>query len=518
MKATLFNVTGYAQQGLNSDLPAVDLPAGFITYGNNFRMEKGAYQSVYGADEMIASIASFTPGHIFPYTRDDIQFIVACGRSHVKAYNGTSWTGIDSVAGYSIAAGGEYYWNSCLLGNIPIINNPSHVPEYWSPQSVSQVMQPLDFDAGNTWSAMSYKCRVMRSHGNYLFALNMTESAVEMPDTFRWSHPADVNGLPFTWDETDLSAVAGKAAVGGDSGRLLDGLTLKGGFVLYSDFAINVLYPDALFVWRKEQAVSGVGILATNCVCEVNGVHYFISKDDLCVFNGNQVKSIAENRIRKMFIDRTNFNYKDLCHVFSNYKHKEVWFCVPADNNTTPSLAFVYNWEDGSWGIRDLPSGVARMCIGFKVVASNVWSAMPDAWSIVNDVWSQDAYVDTLPIGILNSNGATYSLDDEEAAVDAASTIIRSNLPIQGVEGVNTITRLYPKVHGDGAFNIAIGSQDFIDAPIRWQDPVTFDSTTDRSIPVRTTGALHAYRIESIGSGTWKIAGLDIEYSPSGIR
>jgi hypothetical protein len=82
----------------------------------------------------------------------------------------------------------------------------------------------------------------------------------------------------------------------------------------------------------------------------------------------------------------------------------------------------------------------------------------------------------------------------------------------------STIVAAYPKIEGIGDVLITLGSQDYPNAPIRWKPPVTFTPGRQRKINVRTTGALHAFKIESIGPGQFTMSGIDFEYAPAGFR
>jgi len=73
-------------------------------------------------------------------------------------------------------------------------------------------------------------------------------------------------------------------------------------------------------------------------------------------------------------------------------------------------------------------------------------------------------------------------------------------------------------MYGSTPMRIRVGSQDRAGGVVRWKDWVEFDPSTDRKIDVRTTGALHCYRIESIGTGKFRFAGIDIEYEVDGVR
>ena len=82
-----------------------------------------------------------------------------------------------------------------------------------------------------------------------------------------------------------------------------------------------------------------------------------------------------------------------------------------------------------------------------------------------------------------------------------------------------TITRVYPHIEGSSDVEIRFGSQQNAGGEILWAgDLRTFRPGRDRKIDVRTTGELHAYEIRASGTDYFNLTGMDIEYSPAGVR
>lgn len=516
-KRTISSIAG---KGLNFDIDPTDLPIDVITNGNNFRIKNGRIESVVAA-ESISSTTNIYPGYVASIkTSTDILTAIA-GRTGVKCYDGATWTDISSVAGYAgLAAGDEFLWSSCVLGNIPIFNNFSHVPEYWSPVDAGQILQPLKFDAGNTWTAKGYRAKVIRSHGQYLFALNLQEGANYLPDSYRWSHPADINGLPYTWDETDLAAVAGKSSIGGNSGAIVDGLSLRDAFIIYSEKAINALYLSGdEFIWRKVPISSEYGLAAKDAIVEISGVHFFIAQDDICTNDGSNIISLTKNRIKTSIANRTNFQYIGRSFAFHYLAENEIWFCIPSDNNTVPSLAYIYNYRDDTWATRDLPTNTAFISYGVKLDAVLTWDGDPNTYDTELLPWSWRAYAAQLPLGVLNTATELLSVDDPKASTFLQIHVERTSFNLKDdYQMYETITRLYPKFSGKSILNFQIGSQDSPMAPIRWQQPSTFNIAAQRVIDRPTTGCLHSYKIYGMPTTKFTFNGMTIEYTTTGER
>ena len=511
-------------KGLALDPQPWSLPPEFITNGRNFRIFAGAIQNSGGEVLWSTAPVAFNPGHLFHVGSTSGDFWIVMGRDEVYAFDGTTWTEISSTAGYAgLALDDELLWTAAMLGQIPVINNPQSVPEYWDPVSAGQILQPLDFDSSNTWLAKGFHAQIFRSHRNFLFALNLEEGGTEFPDSYRWSHPADINGLPVTWDETDDAFLAGKAALGGDGGIIIDGLSLRDAFAIYSESAIDILdFTGDEFVWRRRELSSSSGLLSRNSIAEVKGVHFLLSEGDIIRNDGNKIESIIHNRIASDFsssIDQTNF---DKSYVIRNNEQKEVWFCIPESGATFPNLAFIYNWRDDSWAIRELtPTGIVYSATGSQSIAVETWDGFVGNWDDAIAKWGSTAVspLNETLVSLDRDNETLYLVDTSTVPDnDFQFTIERTDFPLLGDKQVTTITRVYPHIESESPVNIEIGSQQFPGGPITYKSAVVFNPSTDRKIDIRTTGELHCWRITALGKAAISMSGMTIEFVRAGLR
>ena len=523
MKKTLL-IRDIGVRGLNTDLSPSELPPEFITQGVNFRVDGTSITSSSSFDAFSTATAHFNAGHVRAVGGVGGDFWLVPGRSAVYSFDGATWNDVSSTAGYaSIGVDDELLWTSCMLGSIPIINNPQGNPEYWSPQSGGQIMQPLLFSAGTTWAAASKSFQVIRSHNNFLFALNLVEGGVEQPSSYRWSHPADINGLPFTWDETDASGLASIEQILGDSGHIVDGLSLRNSFCIYSERGINILdFTGDEFVFRNRELSSTYGLLNRNSIVEVEGIHYFLGDGDIFMNDGNSVRSIVHNKIRTRLTSQMNVDKFSRSFVVKNNADKEVWFCIPEGTSDYPNTAFIYNWVDDSWAIKDLPDNIAYADYGGVSVAPITWTTVQGTWNTTKLKWgSQNSTpLNDTVIGIDTSDSSLVILNPllSSGSADLASRIERTNFPLDGHERVTTLTQLIPHMRGSEDVSIQVGSQQYFGGPILWETAVTFNPATDRKIDVRSTGLLHCWRIDSLGTGSWSLSGMTFTYTTGGLR
>ncbi len=512
---------------INSDLTKMDLPVENITDGQNFLIDGDKLVSSRRHDTWTSPPTPINAGHLQPVSIAGSKFWMTLGRAAINVYDGANWSDISSAVGYaSLGVDDELNWNSAMLGSIPIINNIQHVPEYWSPQDVNQILQPLDFSAGNSWADVAKSFKVIRSHKTFLFALNLVEGGIEMPNSYRWSHPADLNGLPYTWDPTDLASIASIEQIAGDSGAIVDGLSLRDSFCIYSERSITILDSgNSEFVFRARELSSTYGLINDKCIVEVAGVHYFISDDDILRNDGNTVTSIMFDLIQDRFrslVSKTAFNRS---YVELNTKNKEIYFCLPEGSATYPNTAYVYNYANNVWSFMTLPDNMAHMRFGSIAESSApplTYASVTDTHNTTNLTYNSQSESSPFTfdlVGLINNGDLVYINPDTNSLGLPTNTVFeRTDIPLEGNNKVTTLLSVYPHIESTSPLLIQFGSQDYANAPVSWKPAIIYSPSVDRKIDFRTTGSLHAYRLSSIDGGSIEYSGMTLEYASSGGR
>lgn len=527
MKTIVLNSIGH--KGLNSDMEPWGLPPEFITQGINFRTRNGALSPFSGSKQVIDAIpGGEEAGWMMNVLVASGNYWVIGTRDRLWATEGSFWYDMTDLP-YGFSEGGQFRWSGALLGQYLVTANRQGFPEYWVSALVQAKVLPLPFSPTQSWKDVGLGCAVIRSHKNFLIALNLKGSE-DSPGGYRISTAADVDGLPFTWDETDRSAIAVRGQIGSDSGEIIDGLTLRDSFILYSDDAINVLTfnPNSEFYWSRRELSTSKGLLGLNCVVEVEGKHYFITRDaDIVEFDGVQVNSILYNRISKRLLANLNTEASRASFAVVNHKMKEVWFCIPELGSETPNVGYVYNYVDSSWSIRDLPDdmvfsgyGTLPEVGGEEAESIGIWDFTQASWDNIQFTWgAEKRYVLEYVLAGAKSDGSVSLIDPggliDEEAFD--TEIIRTDYPLEGHPTNNTIVSIYPQASGD-EFSFEIGSQQLAGGPVAWNAPMTFNPGTDRKIDSRVTGELLCWRVRSIGRARFTLSGMTILYVPAGRR
>ena len=375
--------------------------------------------------------------------------------------------------------------------------------------------------SGQTWQAKGLSAKVIRCHKNFLFALNLSLSGVAQATSYRWSHPADVNALPYTWDETDLSAIAGIASVGGDMGDLVDGLTLRDNFMLYSQRGISVLsFVGGDLIWARTVLSISYGLLAKNCVVESKGYHYFLSDGDILKTDGNSIVSVLHNQMQTQLVNNIDPVYYINSFAFYNPVTFEIWFCIPQVNHTLPNIAFVINTQDDLVSMRSIPDTTTGINFGPNLQTPILWSNVLGYWEQNAKNWTYDptSIFSRTIVATNNVNSAIISLELDDAETPQNTILERLSFPLEGQEVVTTTQSVFPHIVSQDPVLIRLGSQQFVGDAVTWKEPVLFDPNTMRKVDIRTTGKLLSWRISSTGMLPFTLTGLDIQYVLNGLR
>ena len=541
-------VKDVAQHGVNTDLPEWLLPPGAFTTGFNFRIVDGFIEATgSGNDWDTAPVTSI--GLLLYVNSTSGRYWLLAGEADIYAYDGSVFNVITPAG---LIVNDKDDWTGCLLTNIPIVNTPSSAPYYWPIQSPSNLIEELPWDATRTWSDVNESCRIMRSHKQFLFAMDLQSGVNQITDGVRWSTPADIGSIPESWDHLDVTKVAGLTNLGGAGGRIIDGLSMRDAFIIYRENGISVFdYVGGQFVWQIRNMAISTGLISADSITEVKGSHFFIGDGDIYGFDGNKVTSILYGVMKDLFSALYNPATYSNCYAVKNEVRKEIWFCVPAlggfvpgvaTNATYPNVAFIYNWKEGTWGVRQITEAPAGD-YGPRVDNGDKWDDIGTGWdSQGTRTWELDptSPIDDTIVTVTDAGVLRFE-DRLDGAIDSSYTFVlfRSTLQISQEPGVTTIQSIYPsiKLVSDAAatIDIRVGSHDTpIDSPyavddyavdtrIRWKDVSTFTPDAQRKSDRKTTGEYHALYLSAVMHSTGNIsdlkyAGHVFEFVGAGLR
>lgn len=525
---SIATISDLAMGGLNGDLIPSVMNSNLLTYCKNVRSVSGGIAPFGGSSDMWSLPDMSTPYEmLYVNSATTKAWYIACGAKIFKLeanFADVTPTGMVDV-------GDGTRWSSTDLSGLPILNHPATGPLYMTEADAQ--MKSLPFDATRTWKQANQACDLIVSHKQFLFGLGVTNNGQYVPDSIRWSAPADIGGVPPTWDELDTTQVAGFTQLGGSGGSIVGAKPMRDALCIYRTNGITVVdYVGGRYVWRIRHLTSNAGLLSKDSVVDVNGTHYFISDGDVFKNDGNTIVSIADKRIKKR-MQAINKDSYDTCFAVHNPRNMEILFCVPTVLSELPNIAYVYNYINNSWFARDIPECI-KARYGIAIKQSNTWEDIKTNWDGWESSWDDDATTpfDNSVLAIVNPvvNPDDPTLNQPAKIIGLtsiiglntkpfSSIIERTDLKINNMDTTTTIQRVYPHIQGSTPVYIQIGSQQSPGGAISWKPPRLFDPGTDRKVDMRTTGILHCYRIyvDELDS-SFTISGIDFQYVEAGHR
>lgn len=515
------------QYGLILDRPAHTLPFNAWTRVRNIRFREGSAEKFAG-EEVVMGTPVLAPQWLMPVQSSTAFWWVYANNSRVGATDGASHFDITRSEGV-YSGNSDDSWTGTVFNGIPVLTNGSDVPQYWPTTSGLTKLSALP-----AWPA-GVSCRSLRAYLSFLVAMDITEQGVRYPQLIRWSQPAEVGAVPSTWDFTDTTADAGRRMLGDSSDFILDGVALGTTFIIYRENSIwRMQYTGGQEIFDTRPMTDSAGMLAKSCAVEFKkGLHAVFGDSDLIVHDGQTVRSIADERIRRAVFSSLDSTHYRKSFVLYLRREKEVWFVYPENGSSRPTRAAVWNLEQDRWGMRDFPYGT------YAAVGALDSAASPDTWESDQGAWDDDTTswderqaspIVRRPV-IADSERSRFLLAESSAtfASNAMEVILERvslPLPISGrVEAPPDFTtwkqflNVWPQIEGTvgGQVMVQVGTQDNINSDTRWQDPKPFTIGSSTKIDCfGAAGRLLSLRFTSNTGVSWKLKSYEIELIPRG--
>jgi len=401
----------------------------------------------------------------------------------------------------------------------------------WLPSSTGTRLSAL-----TAWPSTA-RAAVIRPFKNFLVALDITKSGTRYQHLVKWSHPADPGTVPSSWDETDATKDAGELPIADTGGALIDCLPLRDSNVVYKEDSIYLQqFVGGVDIFSFRQVTADAGMLTAGAVCSFNmngPKHCLLTPSDVVVFDGNSVVSILTRRMRKWLFNAINSTDIAKTVVRNNPIKSEIWICFCTDNSGRLETALVWNYQDNTFSLRQLPELTAMETGMFVSATADGWDADAGTWSSNTLAWGGRAYAPgfTQLMGATDTPSGEWFLFDQGGAFDTTAitascervglTVVgtdRAGAPIQDTESVKLCTEGWPRIQSSGAqsIDVYVGSQMQRDDPVTWHGPFSFDPATMRKINCLVSGKLLSFKFASTGTSSWKLFGYDIEVKKIG--
>ena len=525
--------------GVVTDISPYNLPINAFNVGINIRADEGKISRA-PIFRTIKDSLGFSPRFAYgvvPSVGFD-TIVIASDSWDIKEYaSGT----VTDVSGSITGTSSPRSYTGTSLADVVYINRPDRVPVYRGPSSAGFADLPT---WNSTWRAAS-----VRSYGDQLIALNMTEGANNFPTRVRFSNFTLANSFPDSFDETDTTKSAGFNDLVQIDTEIVDGATLGSNFIIYArDQVWRMTFVGGTFIHRFDKLFTDSGIINQNCAVEIQGQHYVFGSQDIYRHDGNSKQSICDERTKNFIFGSLNNSAADVCFVQHNPTLNELMFCYQSGD---PYVAFpasdrcnraaVYNYRRDVWAFVDLPNVSAGTVANVNSVAT--YASSTASYALIGGSYygQEDSYAKhTLMVGeTLTADGITsdklYGIDLADTGqiafpLDTEATkpvlLERTGLDLDeaglGASQYVVCTRLYPQANTvnstDTIVNFEFGGSDIPSNTPTYTTSASFNIKTDHKIDSRAAGRYLSYRVTIPSNADFELSGFDLEVTSTGRR
>ncbi len=497
------------RRGIGTDVPAWSLPTDMVSQGDNLVFRQGF------AERAPSAVAVYDPPSVAPLQLlntqiDGTNFWIYIGESAAYAVETSNHTDITHASGQqanSVVA----KLSLGLLNGIPFFNNGLDEPMYW------------DGDVGTNfvdlpgWTATE-TCEFLVAHRFHLFAFNISGPGGVFPNQIKWSDAAAPGNVPASWTPAATNE-AGSTTLSDTPGELITAANLRGSLMIYKTGSTHIAdYVGGSEIYAFRTLFVQSGALTRHSVVDVNGRHLVVTDGDVIMTDGNEVRSIVQDRQRRsLFTGLDQDNYENLFCVYYRQKN-EVWICFPESGSSTCTRAMVYDIAHDAWGERSL-SGISFAATGIinDTATNETWDVDSDTWDSDLTEWNRQNFSLATEELVLADSVTPDFLEVGRGTESRTSTLSRGDIDFDTPERLKFVKRVHLRVDADSSidFSVRIGTRNALGDAVSWTSPVTFNSD-DGFANVLAIGKYISVEVSTTTATTFKITGLDLEAETRG--
>jgi hypothetical protein len=506
---TIVTVPLAGQYGVIKDQPPHELPINAWSDSANIRFREGGAERFRGEKKLFETPAVI-PYWLQQYNQGGKRWWIHAGLAALYADDGVSAR--SNITPASPPTGTvDDRWTGGVLNGVMVANNGKDIPISWGG---SGLMTNL-----TAWPATT-RVASLRPYKNVLVGLDVTKNVGttnnRFPHMVKWSDTAVPGSLPSSYDETDLTRLAGELDLAEEPSLMVDQLTLGDANIIYKEASMWSMVPtgDTANVFRFQRLPGEVGALARGCIANTPRGHVVLTPGDVILHAGQGPKSIITSLMRRWLFNNIDGPNRKRTFVTVNPASNEVWVCFPELGAEQCTMAAVWNWEDNHWSIRTLNNVTYAATGQLDYTITSTWAANGDMWQDASSAWNQDELspaqsrlltcgASPLIVGVDVSatfNGSTYT-----------SRLERKGLHYDKPDQVKLIKAVYPRI--DAAVGtqvqIQVGGTMDIEAAVNWSDPVTYTVGSSYKADAFASGRFLAIRYQSLDNQPWRIRSQD---------
>ena len=537
----LLPIRNLGAAGVITDVDPFNLPYAAFTKAKNVRFTEGnverapIFRTAYEWSTSAPEVPVFVYGLTNPGTFDTVLIVNEDFDVFEFANGNVTTVHSDSQSSSTAPVTGT------TLASVEYLNRPSRIP-------IARTPAASNFSDLANWDS-TWRTRSLRSFGDFMLALNLTEGSTSYPNRIRFSDITLANNVPGSWDATDTTKSAGFNDLVQLRTPIVDGATLGSNFLIYSSDQVWLMeFVGGTFIFNFRKVFDDAGVISQNCILEVEGKHYVFDRDDIYVNDGITRQSICDNRVRDYIFDGLDMSLSERCFVLHVSSLEEIYFCYHSGDDLSVygdangcNRAAVYNYRSDTWSFVDLPNVTAGALANLDAVETYA-SASANYSTTGGTFHSQESKFTSYPVftsmkdtsegitrprllGLDLVNSGNLNLP-ETTEVSQSVYLERTGIDLDQeaqlpLSSYKVINRIYPQISTpstDKFFDFTFGAADLPPAAPSYEAAVTFDSSTQYKVDTRMAGRYLSYKMETSETKDFTLSGMDVDIVPTGRR
>ncbi len=351
----------------------------------------------------------------------------------------------------------------------------------------------------------THKAKYVAVVRDFVFTAHTTDSTDGLqPTRVRWSAIDDpTNFTVSSATMSDFQNIEGaghiKALFGGETAT-----------VFFDRGIARLNFVGTPVIFQVDMVSRNQGLFASGAAAQLQNNIFFLDHDGFYRFDGQSIAPIGANRVDEFFLaDVNTAEIDDITCVVDADRHIVIW-SYTSNGATTPNKMLCYHYQLDAWSLVELGVNMVGYGrgIGYTLEQVDNINSSIDALTISLDSPSLQGGTRRI-YAFQNNQLYTFSGDNLAATFETSDV-----QPAQGRR--SAINRCRPLTDA-GTFTAQIGSK------ATTASTATFTTasspTADGTVPARTQGRYHRFKMEIPAATTWTEAvGVEFEAAPLGGR
>lgn len=483
------------------DIDSMEIADTLLSLAHNVNTRKG-FPSRQGGRRTCYGAAPTDPRHLLNLFLNTFNWWMVFGTN--KVYGVRAGVANDITPTVITAIANTFEWSSTLLNGIPVYTNGKDAAGFWNGNGATLCAPLTGWPVGQV-------CKAVVAFRFHIFALNVTNGGGAFENMVVWSDAAAPGALPTTWTPA-ASNEAGSTILADTPGRVVCGKPFSNQLFLYKPTSIySAEYagqqPTNIFTFRPVSR--NVGTLSPHCVVDLDTQHFVVGNDDVVLFDGVRVQSIADNRIKKYLAGQVDDTNALNSFVIRDLSKREVWVCVPESGNTFATVAHVYDERRDTWTTRDMfQTRYGTTGLVQDAVVNDTWDADATTWD--SDATAWDGGITNTKFQVVTAQVNQLYLEDTADLVAVLGRVAKYDMVFDDDTQLKLTSRVWVEGSGAGLVGmlVRLGARNSTDTAITWGP---FVARASGGVPYEVNGRLISVEINQSTTDAWTVDRIQIE-------